>query len=230
MPLSTAVEAIVRSNNDDLLRRFLSESGEIRIINGALVTDEEESIPAISFSIRGLALRCATTLVQVGVQASQEECAEIMRIAFINDDIEAMDQFLKNTDKSTLTKYLFEVDNLYLFDKTCSFKYTAHCMHCTLLPDTEFDIFQATKRGSGNSVIFIIDKMEADFKIDLTSITEIGGDTVLHVAARSHSRRSEEVINILLSKEPRLLETENEQMRTPLHEAAYCKHQIEWSA
>ena len=66
--------------------------------------------------------------------------------------------------------------------------------------------------------------MEADFKIDLTSITESGGDTVLHVAARSQSTRSEEVINILLSKEPRLLENENEQMRTPLHVAAYCKH------
>ena len=111
MPLSTAVEAIVRSDNDDLLRRFLSETGEIKVIDGALVTDqeEEESIPAISFSIRGLALRCAATLVQAGVRASQEECSEIMRIAFINDDIEAMDQFLKNADKSTLTKYLFEV-------------------------------------------------------------------------------------------------------------------------
>ena len=100
----------MRSDNDDLLRRFLSESGEIRIIDGALVTDKEESIiPAISFSIQGLALRCATTLVQVGVQASQEECAEIMRIAFFNDDIEAMDQFLKKADKSTLKKYLFLV-------------------------------------------------------------------------------------------------------------------------
>ena len=104
------MEAIVRSDNDGLLRRFLSENGEIRIIDGALVTsEEEESIPAISFSIRGLALRCAATLVQIGVRASQEECAEIMRIAFNNDDIEAMDQFLKNADKSTLTKYLFEV-------------------------------------------------------------------------------------------------------------------------
>ena len=87
-------------------------------------------------------------------------------------------------------------------------------------------LFQAAEKGSANSVIFIIDKLEAAFKIDLTTITESGGDTVLHVAARSHSRRSEEVINLLLSKEPRLLETENEQMRTPLHVAAYCKHQI----
>ena len=90
---------------------------------------------------------------------------------------------------------------------------------------TEFDCFQAAERGSANSIIFIIDKLEEDaFKIDLTSIIENGGDTVLHVAARSHSRRSEEVINLLLSKEPRLLENKNEQMRTPLHVAAYCKH------
>ena len=113
MPLPTAVEAIVRSDNGGLLQRFLSETGEIRVIDGALVTDEE-SIPAISFSIRGLALRCATILVQIGVRANQEECAEIMRIAFNNDDIEAMNTLLKNADENTLTKYLFEVDNLYL--------------------------------------------------------------------------------------------------------------------
>ena len=102
------MEAIIRSDNGSLLQRFLSETGEIRVIDGALVT-EEESIPAISFSIQGRALRCASTLVQIGVTASQVECAEIMRIAFINDDIEAMNQFLKKVDKNTLTKYLFEV-------------------------------------------------------------------------------------------------------------------------
>ena len=132
------MEAIVRSDNDGLLRRFLSENGEIRIIDGALVTnEEEESIPAISFSIRGLALRCAATLVQIGVRASQEECAKIMRIAFNNDDIEAMDQILKNADKITLTKYLFEVilislNNLeYLNTKHCTL--ALHSAHCTRL-------------------------------------------------------------------------------------------------
>ena len=45
-------------------------------------------------------------------------------------------------------------------------------------------LFQAAERGSANSVNFIIDKLEAAFKIDLTLITESGGDTVLHVAAR----------------------------------------------
>ena len=106
VPLPKAVEAIVRSDNDYLLRRFLSETGEVRVIEWALVSDEE-SIPAINFSIRGLTLRCASTLVQIGVRASQEECAEI--IAFNNDDIDAMDQFLKKADRKTLTKYLFEV-------------------------------------------------------------------------------------------------------------------------
>ena len=133
------MEAIVRSDNDGLLRRFLSENGEIRIIDGALVTnEEEESIPAISFSIRGLALRCAATLVQIGVRASQEECAEIMRIAFNNDDIEAMDQILKNADKITLTKYLFEVIlislNLeYLNTKHWHCTLALHSAHCTRL-------------------------------------------------------------------------------------------------
>ena len=97
-----------------------------------------------------------------------------------------------------------------------------HCLY------TEFDFFQAAERGSANSVIFIIEKLKAAFQIDLTTITESGGDTVLHVAARSHSKWSEEVINVLLAKEPHLLEIENEQMRTPLHMAAYCKHLIDW--
>ena len=89
---------------------------------------------------------------------------------------------------------------------------------------------QAAELGSADSVKLILDKLETTCKIvDLTSMSESGGDTVLHVAARSHSRRSEEVINTLLSKEPHLLEKENEQMRTPLHVAAYCKRQNEWS-
>ena len=107
-PLSTAVEAIVRSDNDDLLRRFLSDAREVRVVDGVLVCDEE-SLPAMTFSIRGLALRSASTLLQVGVRASQEECAEIMRIAFENDDIYAIGQFLKDEDKNTLRRYLFEV-------------------------------------------------------------------------------------------------------------------------
>ena len=109
-PLATAVEAVVRSDNDDLLRRFLSEIGEVRVIDGALICDEEH-LPAISFSIRGLALRSAIALIKVGVRASQEECAKIMRIAFVNDDIEAMDHFLQDADKNRLTKYLFEVSS-----------------------------------------------------------------------------------------------------------------------
>ena len=107
-PLSTAVEAIVRSDNDDLLSRFISDAREVRVVDGVLVCDEE-TIPAITFSIRGLALRSASTLLKVGVRASQEECAEIMRIAFENDDIEAIGQFLKDEDKNTLRRYLFEV-------------------------------------------------------------------------------------------------------------------------
>ena len=107
-PLSTAVEAIVRSDNDDLLRRFISDAREVRVVDGVLVCDEE-TIPAITFSIRGLALRSASTLLKIGVRASQEECAEIMRIAFENDDIEAIGQFLKDEDKNTLRRYLFEV-------------------------------------------------------------------------------------------------------------------------
>ena len=107
-PLATVVEAVVRSDNDDLLRRFLSETGEVRVIDGALVCDEEP-IPAISFSIRGLALRSATILMKVGVRASQEECSEIMRIAYVNDDIEALGHFLQDADKNRLTKHLFEV-------------------------------------------------------------------------------------------------------------------------
>ena len=79
-------------------------------------------------------------------------------------------------------------------------------------------ILQAAERGSGNSVIFIIDKLEAAININLISVTESGGDTVLHKTARSTNKGSEEVINLLLSKEPQLLETENEQMRTELLE------------
>ena len=107
-PIPKAVEAIIRSNKNELLQKFLSQTDEVEIIDGSLV-NQGENIPVMNFSIKGLALRCATTLVQVGVRASKEECHEIMRIAFINDDLEAMECFLDNEDNNTLTKYLFKV-------------------------------------------------------------------------------------------------------------------------
>ena len=34
-----AVEAIIRNNNDDLLKRFIYESDYVKIVDGALVTE-----------------------------------------------------------------------------------------------------------------------------------------------------------------------------------------------
>ena len=98
-----------------------------------------------------------------------------MRIAFNNDDIDAIDQFLKKADRKTLTKYLFEVI-FNLSEKKENF--ILHNYKLTLI------LCQAAERGSANSVNFIID-----------------------IDHRERGRHCP----------PCGCETENEQMRTPLH-------------
>merc|ERR1711976_531151 len=53
--VDVVVEAIIKNNNDNLLKRFISELEYVKIIDGALVT-EHQHVPVITFSIQTLAL------------------------------------------------------------------------------------------------------------------------------------------------------------------------------
>ena len=87
-----------------------------------------------------------------------------------------------------------------------------------------FFLLKAANIGSPNSVQTImhqIDKLGNGNFTKLAKFTNKLGNTALHEAAISGSKFSEDIMALLISKESQLLEIENENLRTPLHLAAY---------
>ena len=81
---------------------------------------------------------------------------------------------------------------------------------------------RAANIGSPNSVQSIMDQIdELGNSTKLAKFTNKLGNTALHEAAISGSKCSEDIMALLISKESQLLEIENEDLRTPLHLAAY---------
>ena len=77
---------------------------------------------------------------------------------------------------------------------------------------------------SADAVETILEILEARLKsVNLSTITNHQGDSLLHVAARSSSPSSQFVMTLLIERELKLLELENKDKRTPLHVAAYGK-------
>ena len=83
-------------------------------------------------------------------------------------------------------------------------------------------LLQAANVGSPEAVKIILDKLEAvSISVNLSRVINSLGNTALHEAAISSSKYSEDIMELLILKEFRLLEIENDDWRTPLHMAAY---------
>ena len=82
-------------------------------------------------------------------------------------------------------------------------------------------ILMAANIGSPGSVNIILNEMERFGISNLTKVTNRQGNTSFHEAAISGSKYSEDIMELLISLESQLLETENEDLRTPLHLAAH---------
>ena len=85
-----------------------------------------------------------------------------------------------------------------------------------------FFLLKAAYMGSPSSVQTIMHQIdELGNSTNLAKFTNKLGNTALHEAAISGSKFSEDIMALLISKESQLLEIENEDLRTPLHLAAY---------
>ena len=85
-----------------------------------------------------------------------------------------------------------------------------------------FFLLKAANIGSTNLVQTIIHEIEKlDNSTKMAKFTNKLGNTALHEAAISGSKFSEDIMDLLITKEFQLLEIENEDLRTPLHLAAH---------
>ena len=62
----------------------------------------------MTFSIKKLALKCAYTLQVFGVKASMEEQESLMEIALMNNDLEAIEQFIDDGNRETIGNFLLK--------------------------------------------------------------------------------------------------------------------------
>ena len=205
-PILMATEAIIKSDKQDLLHRFVTEAKGVEIIDGNIVHDGDLVIPVFDYAVQRRALRCATMLLKMGLRTVRTEVEALLKIAFSEDSREAVDELLGEvSDPDTMAALLLEAAG----------RGSVHGCRAVWKRIKSAD----NRNGKVNSG-FTGDSIELPSLAQSEEVVDQEGNTALHVAARSGARAAREVMELLLSLRPQLLEAENRSKRTPVHEAA----------
>ena len=206
-PILMATEAIIKCDKHDLLHRFVTEAKGVEIIDGNIVHDGDLVIPVFDYAVQRRALRCATMLLKMGLRTVRTEVEALLKIAFSEDSREAVDELLGEVcDPDTMAALLLEAAD----------RGSVHGCRAVWKRIKSAD----NKNGKVNSGFTGDDSIELPSLAQSEEVVDQEGNTALHVAARSGARAAREVMELLLSLRPQLLEAENRSKRTPVHEAA----------
>ena len=191
------IEAIIESRDEKLLSSFL-ENADFDLTRGKsdLFYKSSCSIPVFDYVIKSGALKSGLWLMKQGVTPTRKQHEDLVGKALEMEEVDALEGFIENTehDRELVEAYLHKAAELSNVD-------------------TERESFDR------------IDSPES-FQPDAAMEKDVGkcfidqeGNTALHVAARSESKSGPEVMRLILSKRPNLMEHRNNEGRTPLHEA-----------
>ena len=191
------IEAIIESRDEKLLSSFL-ENADFDLTRGKsdLFYKSSCSIPVFDYVIKSGALKSGLWLMKQGVTPTRKQHEDLVGKALEMEEVDALEGFIENTehDRELVEAYLHKAAELSNVD---------------------------TVRESFDR----IDSPES-FQPDAANEKDVGkcfidqeGNTALHVAARSESKSGPEVMRLILSKRPNLMEHRNNEGRTPLHEA-----------
>ena len=191
------IEAIIESRDEKLLSSFL-ENADFDLTKGKsdLLYKSSCSIPVFDYVIKSGALKSGLWLMKQGVTPTRRQHEDLVGKALEMEEVDALEGFIENTehDRELVEAYLHKAAELSNVD---------------------------TVRESFDR----IDSPES-FQPDAANEKDVGkcfidqeGNTALHVAARSESKSGPEVMRLILSKRPNLMEHRNNEGRTPLHEA-----------
>ena len=190
-------EAIIESKNEKLISTFL-ENGDFELTRGEsdIVYKSSCSIPVFDYVIKSGALKSGLWLMKQGVTPTRKQHEDLVGKALEMEEVDALEGFIENTehDRELVEAYLHK----------------------------------AAELSNVDTVIESFDRIDSpeSFQPDAASEKDVGkcfidqeGNTALHVAARSESKSGPEVMRLILSKRPNLMELRNNEGRTPLHEA-----------
>ena len=192
-------EAIIESKNEKLISTFL-ENGDFELTRGEsdLVYKSSCSIPVFDYVIKSGALKSGLWLMKQGVTPTRRQHEDLVGKALEMEEVDALEGFIENTehDRELVEAYLHKAAELSNVDAVRE----------------SFD-----RLNSAESFQYDADALVE--KYPTKCYIDKDGNTALHVAARSESKSGPEVIRLILSKRPNLMELRNNEGRTPLHEA-----------
>ena len=193
-------EAIIEHGSEDLLSSFLQNPNFEQVEGESyIIYKSSRSLPVIDYVIKSGSLKCGLWFVRNGVTPSRGQHEDLVSKALEKDDVDALQGFLENSehgqDKELVEAYLHKasrVSNVYAVRESLI---------------------------KINTLERSIDGPEEMRKSVDKVFTDEDGNSTLHVAAMSKSPSAPEVLRLILSKRPDVMEQRNKAGRTPLHVA-----------
>ena len=198
--MQRVTEAVIENGSEDLLSSFL-QNPNFELVEGEsyIIYKSSRSVPVLDYVIKSGSLKCGLYFVKHGVTPTRGQLEDLVSKALEKDDVDALQGFLENCehgqDKELVEAYLHKASRL--------------------------SNVQAVREGliKVNTLERSIDGPEGMRKSLVKVFTDEDGNSTLHVAAMSKSASAPEVMRLILSKRPDLMEQKNKVGRTPLHVA-----------
>ena len=216
--VESVLRSIIEGDEDERLRQYIAEADpeQLRICQEDLVHDCVK-VPVFRITIEMKALKCAVTLLELGLKTTESEPEELMKIALEKEDVDAIEKIIHTTGS--------EIEMMEAFLRLAAQLCNSDACH------KSFDAIERIVSVNRTSVSAVLgdgsttdEQSNAALNVAATYVfhkerADEEGNTALHIAAKSNSKSAEEVMKLLLARRPNLMEVKNKQGRTPLHEA-----------
>ena len=233
--MPTTLEAIVKTDKTELLQKFVDETDGVKVADGDIVHNGRK-IGVMKFTIRRRSLQCALAFMRMGVRTSSDEHEELVKVALAGDDAEAIEHLIEDIEDidkiEAFLRYAAELNNVTACDVIL-----CRCESLASHDEADTSILMPTgNQNNTDSTISTYTSITSTLPSPTSPTKKTSqfylvpeGNTPLHLAAKSVSSSSEAVMETLIRSRPQLLDQKNCAGRTPLHEAANGKTEINWN-
>ena len=225
----------MKTDKTELLQKFVDETDGVKVADGDIVHNGRK-IGVMKFTIRRRSLQCALAFMRMGVRTSSDEHEELVKVALAGDDAEAIEHLIEDIEDidkiEAFLRYAAELNNVTACDVIL-----CRCESLASHDEADTSILMPTGNlNNTDSTISTYTSITSTLPSPTSPTKKTSqfylvpeGNTPLHLAAKSVSSSSEAVMETLIRSRPQLLDKKNCAGRTPLHEAANGKTEINWN-
>ena len=199
-------EAVIKNDSEELLSSFLQNPNFEQVEGESdIIYKSSSSLPVFDYVIKSGSLKCGLWLVRHGVTPTPSQHKDLVAKALKKDNVDALQGFLENFEhghrKELVEFYLHEASRL------------------SNVQVVKEGLINLSTIESSNPE----DGPEEVSKRVSKVFTDEDGNSSVHAAAMSKSDSAPEVLRLILSKRPDVIEQRNKVGRTPLHVAIVCE-------